>query len=624
MSAVFYDLRIYNKFFIGAYGIGQDIYSSSFGQPLLKRRFSLKSTSESSNDCAQTNDINPSIGSNIQCIGDYNPYDDPNLKCESGEYRIVDAINNKIECNTCDSYCDINYCTSNTTKNCSCVNDGPNYWIRYDFEEDKQKFYCEKLDSININEYNDIVIDNIGVGTETGYMIEFWFYLETYIDNANFRGVSFIWKHFIKVEVNHYQKDLIKIDCYPNSDNNGKLITDNKDKYNTWVFYRCQVDKEKMSVYSQRTSSGIPSNTLWSGTDSSTTLTIRDNSDSPYGVFLLRELRLYNARNTILNEISHLNLDITKYISLIHYYKGNFTNTTTERNVLYDSVENRNISLTYKFDKYPYSYISKSYTELVLCEEGYEYKQNTEGNYECLLIDQNDIIDRLSKDDSTYTVADLVSKVDNIYNMAVGDFNITNNINNKAIISGFSYDENGTITVKEPVVSDSYCSQKGITQIVITTMTCYCLGDAVGKYCHLKTSDYTTLESMYELFFNKAQKTYKTYVYDVINQNSEGEYAFLSSLNNLILGNQLFAKDGSFITEVTTWINRDVIYNVNHCDLKYIEMVDNIFSTLILLTNTYKAGLISNHKGTDRDANLNMGQEEEIDGNILLKNNLNI
>ena len=618
MSAVFYDLRIYNKFFIGAYGIGQDIYSSSFGQPLLIRRFSLKSTSESSNDCAQTNDINPSIGNNVQCIGDYNPYDDPNLICQSGEYRIVDAINNKIECNTCDSYCNINYCTSNTTKNCSCVNDGPDYWIRYDFEEDKQKFYCERLDSININEYNDIVIDNIGVGTETGYMMEFWFYLETYIDYANFKGVSFIWKHFLKIEVNQYQNDLIKIDCYPNSENNAVFITDKQDKYNTWVFYRCQVDKEKMSVYSQRDSTGIPINSLWSGTDTSTTLTIKDNSDSPYGVFLLRELRLYNARNTILNEISHLNLDITKYISLIHYYKGNFTNTTTERNVLYDSVKDLNITLTYKFDKYPYSYISKSYTELVLCEEGYEYKKNTEGNYECLLIDQNDIIDRLSKDDSTYTVADLVSKVDNIFNMAVGEFNITNNLNNKTIITGFSYDENGTIITKEPVVSDSYCSQKGITQIVITTMTCYCLGDAVGKYCHLKSSDYTTLESMYELFFNKAQKTYKTYVYDVINENSEGEYAFLSSLNNLILGNQLFAKDGSFVTEVTTWINKDVIYNVNHCDLKYIEMVDNIFSTLILLTNTYKAGLISNHKGTDRDANLNMGQEEEIDGNIIL------
>ena len=615
MSAVFYDFRIYNKFFIGAYGIAQDIYSSSFGQPLLIRRFSFKSTDELSNDCAQDADFNPSIGSNIQCIGDNNPYDDPNLVCQSGEYRIIDAINSIIDCNTCDNYCDINYCTSNTTKNCSCVNDGPLYWLRYDFDEEKQKFYCEKLDSINLNEYNDIVIDNIGIGTETGYVIEFWFYLQTYIDNSNFEGVSIVWKHFIKIEVNQYKDDLIQINCYPNSDNNDKYISEKEDKYNSWVFYRCQVDKEKMIVNSQRMSSNIFSSLLWSGSEKTTTLTIKDNSNSPYGIFLLRELRLYNARNTILNEISHVNLDFTKYISLIHYYKGNFTNTTSPRNVLYDSINDLEIELSYKFSRYPYSYISKKFEDLVLCEEGYEYKKNTEGNYECLVIDQNDILDRLSKDDSTYTVSDLVSKLDNIYNMAVGDFNSTEN---KTLIIGFTYDENGTIIVKTPVISDSYCSNKGQAQLVLNTIACYCLGDSVGKYCHLKGSDYTALESMYELFLNKAQQTYKKYVLNILNENTEEEYAFVSSINNLILGNQLYAKDGSFTTEVTTWINRNVIYEVNHCDLKYIEMVDNIFTTLILLTNTYKAGLISNHKGTDRDADLNMGQEEEIDGNILL------
>ena len=614
MSAVFYDLRIYNKFFIGAYGIGQDIYSSSYGQPLLIKRFPFKSTEESNNDCAQSTETIPSLGSNIQCIGDNNPYDDPDLVCQSGEYKIIDAINSQIECNTCDNYCDINYCTSNTTKNCSCINDGPYYWLRYDFAEDKQKFYCEKLDSININEYNDIEINDIGVGTETGYMIEFWFYLETYIDYSKFEGVSIIWKHFLKVDINHYKNDLIQIDCYPCSDNALKFIQDKQDKYSTWVFYRCQVNKEKMTVYSERTSTKITESILYQGTDTTTTLTIKDNSNNPYGIFLLRELRLYNSRNTILNEMSHLNLDITKYISLIHYYKGNFTNNNSKRDVLYDSVKDLYINLTYKFDKYPYSYISRNYEELVLCEEGYEYKINTEGNYECQVIDQNDIIDRLSRDDSTYTVADLVSKVDNIYNMAVGDFNNSENITIETIIS---YDENGTIAIKEPVVSDSYCSNKGITQIVISTMTCYCIGDSVGKYCHLKASDYTTLEGMYELFLDKAKKTFKNYVYPILNQNSEEEYAFLASINNLILGNQLYAKDGSFITEVTNWINRDVIYKVNHCDLKYIKMVDDIFSNLILLTNTYKAGLISNHKGTNRDADLNMGQEEEIDSNVI-------
>ena len=616
MSAVFSDLRIYNKFFIGAYGIGQDSYSSSYGQSLLIRRYSLKSTDEISNDCAQTNDIIPSLGGNIQCIGDNNPYDDPNLICENNEYRIVDTINSKIECNTCDSYCDINYCTSNTTKNCSCVNDGPYYWIKYDFEEEKQKFYCEKLDSINLNEYNDIIINNIGLGTETGYMIEFWFYLETYLDYSNFKGVSIIWKHFIKVEVSHFKNNLIKIECYPNSENNGISINENNDTYNTWVFFRCQVDKEKKKVHSQRESRTIDNSILWSGSDTSTTLTIKDNADSPYGVFLLRELRLYNARNTILNEISHLNLDITKYISLINYFKGNFTNTTSPRNVLYDSVNDINIELTYKFSKYPYSYISKDYTELVLCEEGFEYKLNTERIYECLAIDQNDIIDRLMNDDSVYTTADLVSKIDNIYNMAVGDFN---NTENKTLSTEFSYDEDGNIIIKEPVIPDSYCSHKGITQIVLNTMACYCLGDAVGKYCHLKGSDYTNLESMYELFLNKAENTYKRYIQNLTltNANTEEEYAFLSSLNNLILGNQLYAKDGTFTTELTVWLDRNVIKNVNRCDLKYIEMVDNIFSTMILLTNTYKAGLISNHKGTNRDADLNMGQEEEIDSNMI-------
>ena len=101
-------------------------------------------TGELNNDCAQSADTTPSLGSNLQCIGDNNPYDDPNLVCQSGEYKIIDAVNNQIECNTCDNYCDIKYCTSNTTKNCSCVNDGPYYWIRYDFDEEKQKFYCEK------------------------------------------------------------------------------------------------------------------------------------------------------------------------------------------------------------------------------------------------------------------------------------------------------------------------------------------------------------------------------------------------------------------------------------------------------------------------------------------------
>ena len=616
MSAVFYDLRIYNKFFIGAYGIGQDIYSSSFGQPLLIRRFAFKSTNEMSNDCAEPNDLNPLLENNIQCIGDNNPYDDPNLVCQSGEYKIVDAINSKIECNICDNYCDINYCTSNTTRNCSCFNDDPYYWLRYDFREEKQKFYCEKLDSLNLNEYNDIVINNIGLGSEIGYMIEFWFYLETYTDYSNFEGVLIIWNHFLKIDIKHDKDDLIRIDCYPCSDYNNNFISDKEDKYSKWVFYRCQVDKEKMIVFSERANLKINNSYLYTGSDTSTTLTIKDISNIPYGVFLLRELRLYNERNTIINEISHLNLDISKYISLIHYFKGNFTsNITSPRNYLYDSVKNINTILTYKYEKYPYSYISPKYTELVLCEEGFEYKLNSEGKYECQNLDKNAMIDRLSKDDSNYTIADLVSKIDNLYNMAIGVFNLSKYEN---IISEFTYDDNNTIIYIEQKIPDSYCSYMGEVKIVRTTPTCYCKGNSFGKYCHLTYEDYITIENMYELFLEKAQKTYINYVSPLLNQNSDEENAFINSLNQLILGNQLLAREGTFTTLVTEWLDDNVIYKVKHCDLNYIEMIDNIFSTLISITNIYKSGLIVNNKGTDRDADLSMGQEEEIDSNMIL------
>ena len=83
------------------------------------------------------------------------------------------------------------------------------------------------------------------------------------------------------------------------------------------------------------------------------------------------------------------------------------------------------------------------------------------------------------------------------------------------IYSRITLDANGEIKVQSPVISDNYCSQKGMIQIVHTTMACYCMGDSVGKYCHLKSEDYTTLENMYEIYFNKATKTYKTYIYPI-------------------------------------------------------------------------------------------------------------
>ena len=356
--------------------------------------------------------------------------------------------------------------------------------------------------------------------------------------------------------------------------------------------------------------------TLWSGTESKTTLKIKDNTNYPFGIILIRELRIYNARNIEVEDMSHLNLDINKYISLIHYFKANFTNeSSSQRNYLYDYVTKTKNNLTYRYSNYPYSYISPNYTELILCEEGFEYKKNPEGIYECLSIDKNDLINKLSNDDNIYTIADLFSKIDNIYNMAVGEFNYTGSNETTSV---FYINEDGVIAIKEPNISDIYCSLKGFIQIIQTSLACYCTGYSVGKFCHLKSEDYSSLESMHELFFNKAQKTYKKYIFPIMNKNSEEEKSFIKALNKLVEGNKLYTKDASFVTIFTSWLQTDVIDNIKLCDLDYIKLVDNLFSTLILLTNKYKAGFIINNKGTERNANLSSGQEEEIDSNMIL------
>ena len=614
MSAIFYDLRIYNKFFIGSYGIPVNTYSSTYIQSFLLKSYNLKSTSSTNNDCLQNSDIEESIGTNLECVGDNNPYDDTNLVCEEVGFKIIDSMNNKVECGICDDYCNLHYCTSNTTKNCSCVNDDLNYWLRYNFNEEKQKFYCEKIDSINLNEYNDIIINNIGMGGSTGYMIEFWVYIQSYIDNSNFGGLTINWEHFIKIDINYHDKDFLKIDCYPYSDNNDKLLTDTTQKFNVWIFYRCQVDIEKKRVINNKSYLDIKNVNLYLGTATSTTLIIKDNSDSPFGVILLRELRLYNDRNTNYEDTSRLNLDVTKYASLLHYFKCNFTDISYPRDHLYDSVTDTDFILTYKYTQYPYSYISSNYIELILCEEGSSYKKNIEGFYECTELDQDDLINKLGQDDNVYTTEDLLKKIENLNEMTVNDFEYTGT---NQTTSKFGVGEEGKIVLEDPIISDSYCSLKGMVQIVQRSLACYCLGEWVGKYCQIRSSEFSNLERLYELFLNKAQKTYSEHIYRIINQGSEEEYSFLKSLNILIEGNQLYAKDASFVTELTSWLDRNVIFKVNHCDLEYIKLVDNIFTTLILMTNTYKAGLISNNKGTKRNADLNYGKQEEIDNNIV-------
>ena len=64
---------------------------------------------------------------------------------------------------------------------------------------------------------------------------------------------------------------------------------------------------------------------------------------------------------------------------------------------------------------------------------------------------------------SIFLINDLVSKVNNIYNNIVEEFN---NIENIIIKTIFSYDENGTMNLKDLVVAVIYCFLVFIKEIL--------------------------------------------------------------------------------------------------------------------------------------------------------------
>ena len=104
---------------------------------------------------------------------------------------------------------------------------------------------------------------------------------------------------------------------------------------------------------------------------------IDNNQHNAYGLFLIKELRLWNSKTMLFYDTAYLNLatDAT-YPNLIHYFKNIYTDGS-DRQFIFDGKTNMNITLNNPLiPNYPYSYIPENYAQLVLCEESDNYKLN--------------------------------------------------------------------------------------------------------------------------------------------------------------------------------------------------------------------------------------------------------
>ena len=621
VNALYYDLRIYNKFFIGAYSLGQQ-YDISVEPHLtyLQKRYLLTSTTSDSN-CLLSSEVNINLGSNSYCFGDVNMYDDTNYECNGDsrdKFRLINSITQINNCEYCNSYC-ISKCYDKDKKGCLCTYDSQIYLLRYNnstnIDEGEKIFYCQKPEILNLNEFNNIKLDNIEIGSSTSYMIDFWVYIYSYIDNNNFRGGSIEWTHFIKVDIYTKPDDnnYLDIICYPYSDELNNGIKENSiHKFNEWVYIQCIVDKENLLITLNDQSESLNSNTVKElnnkqpKTDK-TTLILKDYSQhQPYGIFLIRQIRLWNTKSIIFYDISHINLEAdSTNANIVHFFKNIYEEN--DRKYIYDIKNNiKTILNNSLIDPYPYSYISEKYIDLIFCDEGKSYKKNEITNlYECTQYTSEDILNTITKDKSIMSPSDLLAKINVIFDLVINNYENPFD-SDEEIKTKISTNENGEYKFFDAEIPYEYCSNHGEITIIDHTPVCYCIGDYSGKYCQLSIFDMRNINSVYSLFLDKIKQTYSNY-----NKNTDGMKKIVSSIKSFIDGFEYSSKDDSIIKELIDWLS-SIIYNIQECDEEFIQIIDKLYQNNFDLINNYKLINMKKGKGSKRNAELTKNEENTV------------
>ena len=632
VSALYYDLRIYNNFIVGLYGYSQNPYSGNngYGYDNKVKEYLLSSTTNNFQCLSSSSVIGPVLSTTTDyCIGDENLYDNSNTYCDNinNKYRYINDIAHTYSCYECNNVCYNTICFNTNEKSCTCSIDNINYWLGYnnkafiDTEDENNSinmFYCQEINSLNLNKYNSIELNNIKLGSSDGYQIEMWIYVYSYINNENFGGVEITWKNFIKIDINYnnINTDFLIIKCYPYSENTNYVVNvNNTYKFNEWIFIKCVVDLENKKISLNDIKSTTISSLNWNIQSSgTTTLNLKENSSGPFGVFLLRELRLFNTKTNLLYSTEHLNLAVDgTYENLIHYYK-NIYHVNENKNYIYDYITKSNTYITTSNPNYIYSYINLP--DLVLCEEGQSYKLNTITNlYTCGETTTSDILNNLKDDNTSFNPNELISLADSLYNLTIGEYSYTI----PSIYTTISKTEdNNNFTFTDPSTSTAYCSNRGYIRVIDHMLVCYCYSDYIGKYCQLDYSDYTNLNNIFTLFLNKAINTYNNYINNNDNTNDNSELDnILDSLIYIAKSNENFMVDNELLTTFTNFLEDSIIYSVNQCNEKYIKLVDTLYGSVILLINNYKLSTIINTDSNARNVALTSSQKDNVKSTII-------
>lgn len=610
ISALISQIRIYNHFFIGTFGYSQSNIINSSEKNILN--INLQGTSIK--NCYNSNLFEDSISNNENlCKFDINEYLEPLNDCKNNtsQYKEINTLKKNPECKNCSDYCP-NYCYSeNNNKTCSCNYDQPGFWIReinktnssyYGYE-----YYCEKLPSINIAYYNEIKLNNIKPGGSR-YILETWIYIDEYVTNS-FIGGDIIWDKFSRIKidkteivsgpVNFENLEVVKstnnsidqimtdlkISCYPYVDNNflnteKTFFVETTAKKKEWFFVRCSTNlgSNKVSINGQEEKEinlilpPIPHTT-------NTTLTLKDTkTEDSYGVFMIRELRLWNGPSYLFYDTDRIRLDPTSYQTLIHYFINSFDFDKTEMYRIYDAKLKTYQNITRSTNIPGYNYI-KNYKNLTICYEGEIYNKEKDI---CRRFNLQDFLENLNTG-QVYQPAEL-----NIRSKAVNA--LTKYVHKKEYLN-ISYVtpdfQSFNFTGHDVIKDREYCFNQGDANQIVRLLTCSCYQGFSGEVCHLQKSDYNTLFLIYRRF---AAKIWETALLD----QSE---VVLESILMTIEGANRFLNEPYFIDDIfrnLTFFFDDLTYRESHLNNweYFLIIYEKLYSGVTKQLHQFKGELL--------------------------------
>ena len=265
--ALYSDLRIYNTFIVGTYGISKSKDLSKVLNTIFYS-YPLSSTEEDKCKSVILSNSNVVTADKINCVAeDYFDYLNSNVTCDNNNlfmnYDRNSALNTaNYSCLSCDKACLIDFipgylntsdtkkhiidssCNSSDNTQCSCM---INMFSFYQYN--KSCRYAKSLNFANLEKEIEL---NVRESTNNEMTIEFWFHIGFYIKNK-LSSIELLWNGHMSIKIEQTTDSLLsmQMSCMPYAQKvndkityyseTEKIITGFEPK--KWFLVRCSVNR---------------------------------------------------------------------------------------------------------------------------------------------------------------------------------------------------------------------------------------------------------------------------------------------------------------------------------------------------------------------------------------------